>query len=50
MNQNVEDQIYRLYKRNTTKNINALMKQIDVDLKDYKFNDHFYQMKNNLPI
>ena len=47
---NVAGQIYKLYERISTKNFNALMKQIDVDLKDYKFHNPFYQMKSNLPI
>jgi len=46
---NIAGKIYRLYERISTKNFNALMKQIDVDLKDYKFHNPFYQMKSNLP-
>jgi hypothetical protein len=44
----VAGQIYKLYEK--TKNFNALIKQIDVDLKDYKFKNPFYQMKSDLPI
>ena len=49
INPNVAGQVYRLYERISTKNFNALIKNIDVDLKDYKFNNLFYQMKINLP-
>ena len=49
LNAGISKQIYKLYERISTRNFNALMKDINVDIKDYKFKNPFYQMKSNLP-
>ena len=41
-------QVYKLYEKITTKNFNRLIKEINVDINDYKFKNPFHQMKPNL--
>ena len=49
INADLSSLVFKLYKRITTKNFNDLMKDLKVDVKDYKFKNSFYQMRSNLP-
>lgn len=49
INADVSRLVYRLYERISTQKFNSLMKEIEVDIKDYKYFNPFNQMKSNLP-